>query len=106
MAIGDPRLDGGTLDYFIMMVLKADELAAEYERYYEEPIKLTTANAGYEWIKRLMENDPLLVRGEKDVPAIIGEKGLKDAPVGLVAGSRFAWVNDPTRGDLRFFPPL
>jgi len=75
VAIGDPRLDGGTLDYFIMMVLKADELAAEYERYYEEPIKLTTANAGYEWIKRLMENDPLLVRGEKDVPCHYWGKG-------------------------------
>lgn len=106
VAIGDPRLDGGTLDYFIMIVLRADELAAEYERYYGKPIKLTTANAGYEWIKRLIENDPLLVRGEKDIPAIIGEKGLKDAPVGLVAGSRFAWVNDPARGDLRFFPTL
>ena len=106
VVIGDPRLDGGTLDYFIMIVLKANELATEYQRYYGKPIKLTTPNAGYEWIKRLLQNDPILVKGEKDIPPIIGEKGLKDAPVGLVAGSRFAWVDDPTRGNLRFFPTL
>ena len=89
VAIGDPRLDGGTLDYFIQVVLMADQMAAEYQRFYGKPIKLTTTNAGYEWIKMLMANQPILVKSEKDVPPIIGERGLKDAPVGLVAGSRF-----------------
>lgn len=106
VAIGDPRLDGGTLDYFIMIVLKADEMAAEYQRYYGKPIKLTTPNAGYEWIKMLMANSPILVKSEKDVPKIIGERGLKDAPVGLIAGSRFDAVNDPAQGNYRFFPTI
>ncbi|MDX9800950.1 MAG: ABC transporter substrate-binding protein [Spirochaetia bacterium] len=106
VAIGDPRLDGGTLDYFITIVLRADEMAADYKKLYGKEITLTTPNAGYEWIKMLLNNDPIIVKSEKDVQPIVGERGLKNAPVGLVAGSRFRDVGNPAKGDLRFFPTL
>lgn len=104
IVLGDPRLDGSTLDFFTMVVVKADEMAAEYERVFGEPIKLTTPNAGYEWIKRLFANRPQLERTDREAAEVIGAPGQTNPPIGLVSGARFGWSGDPARGNLQFAP--
>jgi iron(III) transport system substrate-binding protein len=51
-----PARSFSTLQFAIAVVQHADEFAAAYERLYGEPIELTTPNAGYEYLKRLLEN--------------------------------------------------
>src|SRR6056297_1234685 len=104
--VGDPRQDGGTLDYFILMTVNHEDMKEAYEAYFGKPFSSDTPNAGYEWIKQLFENDPTFVKSERDIPAILGKSDRDETMVGLIAGSRFRDVGDPNEGDLRFFPTL
>lgn len=51
-----PSRSFSTLQFAIAVVEHADEFAAAYERHYGRPIELTTENAGYEYLKRLLAN--------------------------------------------------
>lgn len=104
--VGDPRQDGGTLDYFILTTVYHDEMETAYEDHFGEGLTTDTPNAGYEWIKRLFDNDPIIVTSERDVPGILGTRDHDQTMVGLIAGSRFRTVGDPAAGNLRFFPTL
>lgn len=104
--VGDPRQDGGTLDYFILTTVYHEEMETAYEDYFGQSFTSDTPNAGYEWIKRLFDNNPIIVTSERDVPGILGSSDHDRTMVGLIAGSRFRSVGDPAAGDLRFFPTL
>lgn len=61
-------LDSGTvLDVMVAIVANAEKMEALYEEYYGRPITLTTENAGYEWIKRVLDNDSRIVVSHADV---------------------------------------
>jgi len=104
--IGDPRQDGGTLDYFILTTVYHEDMEKAYVDYYGKSFSTDTPNAGYEWIKRLFANNPTIVKSERDVPAILGTSERDATMVGLIAGSRFRTVGDPAKGNLRYFPAL
>jgi iron(III) transport system substrate-binding protein len=72
VAINSPLVSGTTMEYFIGLVANADLMAALYEEYFGEPLTdLDTENAGYEFIKRLMENDARVVPAFRDVSAAV-----------------------------------
>lgn len=106
IVMADPRLDGPALDFLTTVVLHADEMAADYERVFGEPIRLTTPNAGYEWIKRLLANEPSLYPDEHDLD-IVGDPQATpgNAPIAVsISGSRYRTVGDVARGNLQFAP--
>lgn len=79
----DPILTSPHLSWFSELVARSDELAADYEKRFGEPLQLTTDNAGWEFIKRLAQNRPVLVTSDTDVSDAVGARGQSQAPIGL-----------------------
>lgn len=81
---------------FMTMVTKpeiADQLAAAYKDYFGKEIKLTTPNAGYEWIKAILENNLILTTSDTKTAESIGIKGQnKKYNAGLFVFSKLRYV--------------
>jgi iron(III) transport system substrate-binding protein len=72
VAINSPLVSGTTMEYFVGLVANADLMATLYEEYFGTPlVDMETENAGYEFIKRLMENDARVVPAFRDVSAAV-----------------------------------
>lgn len=67
VATTDPLASSTILMYFTALVSNADLMEELYQDFFGEPITLTTPNAGYEFIKRLLENDLRIVGAQRDV---------------------------------------
>lgn len=67
-----------------VMVQHADEMAADYEKVFGEPIVLAEdePNAGYAFIKRFLANNPIMAKGSDEVIELVGAKGQTNPPVG------------------------
>ncbi len=80
---------------FLTMVTKpeiAEQIAAAYKDYFGKEIKLTTPNAGYEWIKMIFENDLILTTSDTKTAESIGIKGQnKKNNAGLFVFSKFRY---------------
>jgi iron(III) transport system substrate-binding protein len=78
---------------FLTMVTKPDiasRIADAYKAYFGKDIVLTTPNAGYEWIKRILENDLVLTTSDTKTAESIGVKGQnKKYNAGLFVFSKF-----------------
>ncbi|MGI6150296.1 MAG: extracellular solute-binding protein [Firmicutes bacterium] len=79
----DPEITSTNISFFAEIVARADEMAAAYKEYFGEEIKLTTENAGWEFIKRLAQNDVVTVASDDDVAEAVGSRGQADPPVGF-----------------------
>ncbi len=66
------------------MVQHADEMAADYEQVFGEPIVLADdePNAAYAFIKRFLANSPIMAKGSDEVIELVGTKGQENPPVG------------------------
>lgn len=75
-----------------------DETAAALEALYEEefgePLVLSEdcRNAGYEFLKRLRQNDPIFATNSDEIAESVGTAGQKNPPVGLLASSKLRKV--------------
>ncbi len=82
---------------FLTMVTKpeiADEIAAAYKDYFGKEIELTTPNAGYEWIKSILENKLILTTSDTKTAEYIGIKGQnKSHNAGLFVFSKLRYVD-------------
>ncbi len=80
---------------FLTMVTKpeiADQIAAAYKEYFGKEITLTTPNAGYEWIKSILENDLILTTSDTKTAESIGVRGQnKPYNAGLFVYSKFRY---------------
>lgn len=65
--IADPLQTGSVLTYLTTLVGMEDEMAAAYEARFGAPIQLQEDTAGWEFIRRLLDNDPVIVGGTRDV---------------------------------------
>jgi iron(III) transport system substrate-binding protein len=98
VAINSPLVSGTTMEYFVGLVSNADLMAELYEEYFGRPITLAvTENAGYEFIKRLLENQARIVPAFRDVSAAVS--AAQDYFVGFGAHSAYAAV---VRGEFDF----
>ncbi len=79
----NPLVTSPHLSWFSELVTRSDELAADYEARFGEPLELTTPNAGWEFIKRLAENRPVLVTSDTDAGDAVGARGQAQPPLGL-----------------------
>jgi iron(III) transport system substrate-binding protein len=106
LVIVDPRTSTSALEFLMTFVLKAEEMAKEYTRVFGKPLKLTTPNAGYEWIKMLFANEPKLVRsGSKG--RFIGKPGQAKPSLGVAWSlARITDSGNPKYGNLQLAPAL
>ncbi|MDR7428265.1 MAG: substrate-binding domain-containing protein [Armatimonadota bacterium] len=68
----------------------AASLRMSYQRRTGRALEIQEKNAGYEFIRRLAANRPILGRSDDDVSAAIGSPGQREAPVGIVSLAKFA----------------
>lgn len=81
--IRDPQITGEHLNYFSEIVRRSDEMAASYEDYYDEELEITEANAGLEFIKRLAQNDPVVMDSDTRISEAVGTRDQEDPPIGF-----------------------
>jgi iron(III) transport system substrate-binding protein len=81
----DPLQRGDYLDLMTEIVLRAEEMAAAYEKQFGKAIELKDGNrsAGEQWIADLFANDVVLVSSTDDVNAAVGKKGQTNPPIGF-----------------------
>lgn len=80
-----------------------DRLAAAYEELYGEELVLSDGceNAGYEFLKRLHDNEPVFTSSSDEIAESVGTTGQSDPPIGFCASSKLrknednGWVLAP-----------
>lgn len=82
----DPRTHSSGRHFYVTVVLNAEEMAKDYERVFGKPLKLTTPNAGYEWIKMVLANQVKFVATEKEA-IYIGKPGQAKPSLGIAFGA-------------------
>ena len=88
----DPMLTEENMNFLQTVVQHADQMAAAYEIEFGEPIVLSPGveNAGYEFIKRIVDNGLVLTGSDGDASKAVGVPGQANAPLTLsVASSKF-----------------
>ncbi|NOY09251.1 MAG: ABC transporter substrate-binding protein [Spirochaetes bacterium] len=85
----DPLKSGTEFNLFALFIRHSDEMAKLYKEEFGEDIVLHgTENAGYEFLKRLIENGLVLFSGGNDVAKAIGAKGQANPPIGINSYSK------------------
>src|SRR5699024_4854712 len=65
--IQDPTSDLSLTEHFVSMLNNADEMEEAYEEKYGEELELTEENATYEFFKRFIENDPVMMSSSEGI---------------------------------------
>ncbi len=81
--IRDVAITGEHQNALTEFIRRADELAAEYEALYGEPLEMAEENAGLEWIKRFLQNDPIIMTSDTRIAEAVGTRGQDDPPFGM-----------------------
>lgn len=81
--IRDVAVTGEHQNALTEFIRRADELEAEYEERYGEPLEMTEENAGLEWLKRFLQNDPIIMTSDTRIAEAVGARGQESAPVGM-----------------------
>lgn len=73
----DPLKEGVNANFLTMVTSPAvsNRLAEAYERHFGKKIALTTPNAGYEWIKGIINNQLVMFTSDTKMANSLGEKG-------------------------------
>jgi iron(III) transport system substrate-binding protein len=101
VVVPDPQKVYMALQAITLITLKADEMAAEYEKVYGKPIELEAGvtNAGYQWIKDLLKNEPVLTSSSGDAATAIGTFGQANPPIGFTTYSK---IRNAIKGEIAF----
>jgi iron(III) transport system substrate-binding protein len=101
--IKDPINSAEDLGMLMSAVKHADDFAAAYKAYYGTDIVLDadTPDAGWMWIKKFAQNQPVGVGGSDDVWGAMAIPGLKDNMLGWLPLSKYRNV---TSGKAVFEP--
>lgn len=90
----NPFQEGVNANFLTMITSDkwAAKIADAYKSYYGKDIKLTTPNAGYEWIKAIYSNDLIVGTSDTTIAENVGVKGQNAKrelpPVGLFVYSK------------------
>lgn len=98
--VEDPLLSATHGYYFAMMAANPSDLETAYENYYGESYSDADSeerNAGYEWLRRLLENDVQVVPSWRDMIETIS--GSNQPLVGL---GNFLRMDNVVEGELEF----
>ncbi len=94
----DPMLGGSDVNLMANFIKEADVMAKLYKEEFGEEIVLDPAceNAGYEFIKRLLDNGIILKSGGSDVAIAVGAPGQKNPPLGIIGPSKLRLKEEQT----------
>ncbi|GHV95325.1 ABC transporter substrate-binding protein [Spirochaetia bacterium] len=86
----DPNTEGVNMNFLTMLTSPewSAKLASAYEKLYGRKLTLTTANAGYEWIKAFFGNGLVLGNSDTTISENIGIKGQRQTTMGLFVYSK------------------
>lgn len=105
IAMVDPMVDASTLDFITQIVADHERFAADYQRVFGRPIRLTTPNAGYELLKGIIANRPRFYARHGDILPIVGDPNATNPPIAIsMVFSQLRDLQDPARGNLQFWP--
>ncbi len=92
----DPAKSGTELSVFAMFVKDSDTMAKSYKEEFGEDIVLSEGceNAGYEFIKRILANELVLMSGSDPVIAAVASTNVDNPPVGIVSLSKIRTIVD------------
>ena len=86
----DPFQEGVNMNFLTMITAPemVRKLEIAYERYYGKPISLTTENAGYEWMKGVLNNGLVFINSDTTMAESLGIRGQGIDKVGLCTYSK------------------
>ncbi|MEC0228213.1 ABC transporter substrate-binding protein [Paenibacillus alba] len=91
----DPLISPAFMDLFTAMVVNSEDMKKAYKDKFGKDIELTgTPNAGYEFIKQLYANNPVILKGSSDVLDAIGKAGTKSPAVGIAVSGDERKIED------------
>lgn len=106
----DPMRSGAEFNMFASFVQHADEMAQSYlEEFSEEIVLHGTENAGYEFLKRLMDNGLILMADSGTVVRAVGSSKKETPVLGLLGYSKlrtFAEENKPVAVAMNLSPVI
>ena len=103
----DPVSDVTYSELFISIIQNSDEMAEAYKDKYGEEIELTEENVGYEFVKRFIENDPVLISSGEDIIESVGQTGQENPPIGFTSSSKLRHIEQsglPIEGSFELEP--
>ncbi len=89
----DPLKEGVNANFLTMVTSPevSKKLEAAYERYFNKKIVLTTPNAGYEWIKGIINNKLVMFTSDTKMASALGVKGKNIDAVALGTYSKLRY---------------
>ena len=101
ITLPDPIENEPTLYLFVTLAQHGEEMADAYRDRFGRELALDAdcPNAGYQWIKDILANKPLLLPGSADVAARVGSAGSQESWLGLCSYEQYAKVS---QGKLAF----
>lgn len=99
VVFNDPLLKPEMLTWFSWLTREdyARTLSEAFRRRYGRALEVRERNAGYEFVRRLAANRPIVTRSDDDAAKAIGAPGQKDPPVGILSLAKFAQA--PEKGE-------
>lgn len=103
VVIEDPLNDASTLSKLITIVSHADEMQAAYKELYgsDPTLEADTPDAGWLWLKRFAQNNPIPQPGGDEVDSAFATPGMTD---NLLAFTSYSNYPDVQEGNLVFEP--
>jgi iron(III) transport system substrate-binding protein len=81
--IRDPAVTTAQLGFFAAIVSNPDMMEQAYRDHYGEDLTVEEENAGWEYLKRLFQNNVLVMGSDDDVSQAVGGEGQSDPPIGM-----------------------
>lgn len=101
IVLPDPQKVAMSLLALTLITKNSEVMAKEYEKVFGKPIVLEkdVPNAGFQWIKDVLKNEPALTSSSGDAATAIGTKGQKNPPVGFTTYSK---IRNAINGEIAF----
>ena len=89
----DPLLAMDTMNFLQLVVRHSNEMEAAYKERFGKDLVLSEGieNAGYEWIKRLIDNGLLLTTSDGKAALACGTPGQEEPPLAFVSSSKLRY---------------
>jgi iron(III) transport system substrate-binding protein len=85
IVMADPLRSATVFLQLATIVQHHEYMEEDYEATFGEPLELSpgVANAGYEWLYRFLQNDPVIIDSSTRLREVIGAPGQTDPPIAL-----------------------
>jgi ABC-type Fe3+ transport system substrate-binding protein len=90
----DPAQTPANVAFFATLVSQPKILEDAYKDLYGKALTTKEENAGYEFLKALAKNDPVMMAADGDVGDAVGAAGQKDPPIGMYTLTKHRDVAD------------